>query len=158
MNYLQIFKDRYTALGERDQRALRLGGLSIVATLLIAAVFTVITESRNTVARVNEKRQVLADTPALQDRVQRLQRLGPYNALPLEALARRIAQSQSIELIIETGQGPAVRVRGSGIPFDAAMAMLGDFEATSIAVTRATVVAAGSGRVDFELDLQPPAP
>jgi len=36
--------------------------------------------------------------------------------------------------------------------------MLGDFEATSIAVTRATVVAAGSGRVDFELDLQPPAP
>lgn len=156
--YLQALKDRYAALGASDQRALRFGGLGIAVILLVAIISTVITESRGTVTRVNEKRLALADLPASRDRLQRLQRLGTEAALPLEPLVRRIAQSQSIEPSIEMGQGTGLRVRGSGVPFDAAMAMLADLEATSVTVTRASLTATGPGRVDFELDLQPPAP
>ena len=146
--------DWFVSLSERDRRAVRLGGLASVVILIMATVFTVVTESRSAADRVVTKRLLLADLPTLQDRDQRLRRIGTEASLSLEMLVKRILNQHGIDATIEVQSTSSIRLRATAAAFDAVVETLGDLEASSISIRRATLTSNAAGRVDVEIELQ----
>lgn len=151
-------KDQLAALSERDRRALRVGAFAAAAVLVLASTATVVSNSQAAVDRVEKKRALLVDLPAARDRSERLQRMGSDAALSLEMLVKRITGNHGLSATVEIGADSSVRLRAEAAAFDAVVECLGDFEATSVRVRRASFTSAGPGRVDLDLELYKSTP
>ena len=160
---IEALRERYAALSVRDQRALRVGGFTLLPILALLLGWTVH-------ERFAADRIAIAEAQALTERAgatiaARLAageglETGPSRPLPdrlTEVFTRAGLQPYVVSLQAATPEAGQVEVGMRDVPFDALVGVLGGLEARDgVTVVAVQLVRSSSGRVDASLVLRRP--
>lgn len=160
---IEALRERYAALGVRDQRALRLGGITLLPILALLIAWTVH-------ERFAAERAAVSATRALTERAgatiaARLAAGEGLDAAPSRPLPARITevltraglQPYVVSLQAATPEAAQVELGLRGVPFDELVRALDGLAARDgVTVVAAQLVRTSTGRVDASLVLRRP--